>query len=82
VLVKNKTLIVKLHSIDQYSRVVASVYVRRFWFFRKNLSLAMVKAGLATVYRAGGAQYGGVKAALESAEAEAQYFQIGKWRIV
>lgn len=71
-LVKNKTLIVKLHSVDQYDRVVASVYIRQFWFFKKNLSLSLVENGLATVYRAQGAQYGGIKSALESAETQAK----------
>lgn len=71
-LVKDRKLIIKLHSVDQYSRAVASVYVKRCFFFRRNLSLAMVEAGLATVYRESGAQYGGIRDELDSAEANAK----------
>lgn len=70
--VKDRVVIVRLHSVDQYSRVVASVFVRRYWFFRRNLSLALVEAGLATVYRAQGAQYGDARDALFAAEERAK----------
>lgn len=72
-LVLGKTIHVRLHSIDQYSRLVASVYVKRFLFLRKNVSLALVDAGLATVYRAKGAEYGNIREDLEAAESAARY---------
>ena len=46
--------------IDQYKRLVATPYVWEspFVLGKTNVSLAMVKQGLATVYRAAGADYG------------------------
>lgn len=72
-LVKDRRVTIELHSVDQYARVVASVYVKKFFLFRRNVSLAMVEAGLATVYRQSGGQYGGIRAQLEAAEAKARY---------
>ncbi len=50
-------------------------YVRRlpFPFPRRNVSLEMLKAGLATVYTAKGAEYGGMLAKFERAE------QMARW---
>lgn len=72
-MVKDRKVTIKLHNIDQYGRVVASAHVRSFWPFRKNLSLELVKAGLATVYVAQGAQYGGIKEKLLAAQEVAKY---------
>lgn len=72
-MVDGRKVTIKLHSIDQYGRVVASAYVRSFWFFRKNLSLELVEAGLAAVYVAQGAQYGGIKDKLMAAQEVAKY---------
>lgn len=72
-LLKDRGLTIQLHSVDQYGRVVASVYVKKFLLFRRNVSLAMVEAGLATVYRQSGGQYGGIRNQLEAAEAKARY---------
>ncbi|ODH53593.1 hypothetical protein GX48_00011 [Paracoccidioides brasiliensis] len=47
---------------DQYGRVVATVYVRRFpWIFlRRDVGLQMLRAGMATVYEAkSGVEFGG-----------------------
>lgn len=46
--------------IDQYKRLVATPYVWEAPYIlgKTNVSLAMVKQGLATVYRAAGADYG------------------------
>lgn len=46
--------------IDQYKRLVATPYIWQppYIFGKTNVSLAMVKKGLATVYRAAGADYG------------------------
>jgi endonuclease YncB( thermonuclease family) len=49
-LAANRTAFLVPLKIDRYGRIVASVYVRRFWFFKRDLSLEMIKAGLATIY--------------------------------
>lgn len=64
---------------DQYNRIVATVYVRRF-LLRKNVGLEMVKNGLATTYEAkSGAEYGGMKEVYERAEAKAKRKRRGMW---
>ncbi|OQE42267.1 hypothetical protein PENCOP_c004G03946 [Penicillium coprophilum] len=55
-----------VHRQDQYSRVVASVFVRRAFDFppfrRRDVSYEMLKRGLATVYEAKvGSEFGGEK---------------------
>ena len=47
------------------------MYVGRL--FKKNLSLAMVQAGYATLYDSIGAEYGGIKDKLIEAEGIARY---------
>lgn len=42
------------------------------FYFKKNVSLEMVKAGLASIYVAKGAQYGGILQQLEKQEAKAK----------
>ena len=78
------------HSVDQYQRLIASVYVKRAPGFSnlfgllpagyENASLAMARAGLATVYRGTGAEYGGAKAELEAAERVAKRALRGMWK--
>lgn len=64
---------------DQYSRIVGTVYVRRF-LIRRNVGLEMVKRGLATTYEAkSGGDYGGIKATYEKAEAKAKKKRLGIW---
>ncbi|VUC19836.1 unnamed protein product [Clonostachys rosea] len=64
---------------DQYNRIVATVYVRRF-FIRRNVGLEMVKRGLATTYEAkSGGEYGGLKEVYEKAEAKAKKQRKGMW---
>lgn len=47
-----------VYKADQYSRVVGTVYVWR-WFLRRDVGLQMLKAGLATVYEAkSGVEFG------------------------
>ncbi len=41
-----------IYKRDQYDRVVGTVWVRRFLFFRKDVGLEMLKRGLATTYEA------------------------------
>ncbi|KOS19296.1 putative endonuclease [Escovopsis weberi] len=68
-----------IYKKDQYDRIVATVYVRR-WLIRRNVGLEMVKRGLATTYEAKtGAEFGGIKEVYEKAEAEAKRRRIGMW---
>lgn len=78
----------RLHSVDQYRRVIATVYVKhrnpflsRFGLGSKNVGLELVRAGFATVYTGGGAQYGGTRALgrYVQAEALARKSKIGMW---
>ncbi|KAI5475721.1 hypothetical protein MNV49_001014 [Pseudohyphozyma bogoriensis] len=73
-LVLGKTVDVRLYSKDRYGRVVGMAHVRTLpWPFRKrNVSEEMLRAGLATVYTAGGAEYGGMKARFDALQEEAQ----------
>lgn len=71
-LVRGRDAWIDLHRIDQYQRVVASVYVRKFYFWRQNVSLAMIEAGFACIYRSGGAEYGGIYDKLNGAEERAK----------
>lgn len=70
----------KVHRLDQYSRAVATVWVRRWFFLHKNVSLEMVKAGYATVYTGAGAEYGTAKEQLVRAEKWARRCRRGMWR--
>jgi endonuclease YncB( thermonuclease family) len=64
---------------DQYDRVVAQVYYRR-WLFRQDVGLEMLKAGLATVYEAkSGAEFGTSEAKYRAAEEKAKAQQVGMW---
>lgn len=57
---------------DQYKRVVATVYIRRWLFFRRDVGLQMLRNGWATVYEAKtGAEYGGDKLERKYRDAEA-----------
>lgn len=69
-----------LHRADQYGRVVATVYVQRlFGLWRQDISLAMLKNGLATVYEAkSGAEFGGKKMEAKYRDAEAKAKRKGK----
>ncbi|KAF9766170.1 putative endonuclease lcl3 [Fusarium sp. DS 682] len=64
---------------DQYDRIVATVYARR-WLFRKDVGLEMIKAGMATTYEAKqGAEFGGRQKIYEKAEAKARQKRKGMW---
>lgn len=57
---------------DQYKRIVATVYIRRWLFFRQDVGLQMLRNGWATVYEAKtGAEYGGDKLERKYRDAEA-----------
>ena len=91
----NKRVIVTLHRLDQYNRVVGSVsyyppgtlwqtLALIAWPFTswapRSLSLDMVRAGLAMVYENAGAEYGGLREKLVKAEALARRQRIGIWQ--
>lgn len=64
---------------DQYDRVVAKVYVRR-WLFKKDIGLEMLKAGLATVYEAkSGSEFGNSEEQYRAAEKKAKAQKVGMW---
>ncbi|MBW0523048.1 hypothetical protein O181_062763 [Austropuccinia psidii MF-1] len=82
-LVYQRMVTVDLLSKDRYNRIVAMTFVRRWKFlpFTRNVSLEMVKAGLATVYRSAGAEYGNFLSQLESAEVKAKKRKCGIWSL-
>ncbi|KAF4455154.1 hypothetical protein F53441_2474 [Fusarium austroafricanum] len=64
---------------DQYDRIVATVYTRR-WLFRKDVGLEMIKAGMATTYEAKqGAEFGGRQKIYEKAQTKAKQKRKGMW---
>ena len=66
---------------DQYSRVVCSVYKRRWVFFKSDVSLNMLKCGLATVYEAKfGSEFGNKEKQYRAAEERAKQKKIGMWQ--
>lgn len=72
----------RIHRRDQYDRVVATVYVRRFFFFRRDIGLEMLRRGLATTYEAkSGVEFGGpaMEKKYRSVEAEAKTKKLGLW---
>lgn len=74
-MVLNRSVTVELLSKDHYGRAVGMVWVRKpaLWPFKSNVSLEMVKRGLATVYTQAGAEYGSTgKNVLVQAEAKAR----------
>lgn len=49
------------------------MYVGRFWFWRQNASVEMIRAGFATIYENSGAEYGNYESLLRKYEKEAKY---------
>lgn len=95
-LVEGRTARCEIAHVDQYRRIVATPYVWHppYILGRTNVSLALVKAGLATVYRQSGADYGSATffsrlltnaknglGKMERAEARAQRRKIGIWSL-
>lgn len=77
--IMNRNVRAYVYKRDQYDRIVATVFVRR-WFIRRNVGLQMIKQGLATTYDAKtGAEYGGLKEVYEKAEAKAKRKKKGMW---
>lgn len=78
---------VQVHSLDQYRRVVGTVWAKsrfpvlqQLGIAKTNVGLDLTKAGYATVYRQGGAQYGGLKQLYERAEHVAKQKRLGMWK--
>lgn len=68
-----------LYRRDQYERVVATVFVRK-WGFRRDVGLEMLNRGLATVYEAKtGVEFGKYEQKYRQAEARAKERKIGIW---
>lgn len=71
-----------VHKADQYSRVVATVYVRQ-GLLRRDVSLQMLRAGLATMYESkSGAEFSGpgVEERYRAVEEVAKRRKKGMWR--
>lgn len=79
--VQGRRVRVYVHSRDRFDRVVANPKIRTWpakWT-RRDVGLEQVKAGLATVFREGGAEYGGMLPLLERAENDARKAHRGMW---
>ncbi|KIV89711.1 hypothetical protein PV10_07091 [Exophiala mesophila] len=69
-----------VYKIDQYSRVVGTAYVWK-WFWRRDVGLQMLRAGMATVYEAkSGVEFGeGLESKYRKAEWWAKTKRKGMW---
>ena len=79
--VQGQRVRVYVRSRDRFDRVVANPKIRTWpakWI-RRDVGLEQVRAGLATVFREGGAEYGGMLPLLEKAEDEAKKAKRGMW---
>ncbi|KAK2609776.1 hypothetical protein N8I77_003261 [Diaporthe amygdali] len=78
----NRYVRAQIYRRDQYERVVATAYVRRFLFFRRDVGLEMLRRGLATTYEAKtGVEFGSeaTERKYREAEAEAKRKNTGLW---
>lgn len=77
----NRRVRAYIYKRDQYERVVATVWVRR-WLIRRDVGKAMLKAGLATVYEANsGAEFGEFEEKYRQVEANAKRKKVGMWKL-
>ncbi|RDW85000.1 putative endonuclease lcl3 [Coleophoma cylindrospora] len=75
----NRRVRAYIYKRDQYERVVATVWVRRF-LLRKDVGLEMLKAGYATVYEANtGAEFGDFEEKYRRVELRAKKKRLGMW---
>ncbi|TVY30451.1 putative endonuclease [Lachnellula hyalina] len=75
----NRRVRAYIYKRDQYERVVATVWVRRF-LFRKDVGKEMLKAGFATIYEAKyGAEFGSFENAYRKTEEVAKKKKLGMW---
>ncbi|KAI3398297.1 hypothetical protein diail_9520 [Diaporthe ilicicola] len=78
----NRYVRAHVYKRDQYERIVATIYLRRFLFFRRDIGLEMLRRGLATTYEAKtGVEFGGesMERKYGDAEAEAKRKNLGLW---
>ncbi|KAJ1507337.1 putative endonuclease lcl3 [Coelomomyces lativittatus] len=80
---KKRKVYIQIYRKDQYARAVAMVYYRPFPslfpFYWKNLSLELLKHGLATIYNQSGAVYGPYLKQFQLAEEKARKQKLGIW---
>ncbi|TGO53797.1 hypothetical protein BOTNAR_0285g00020 [Botryotinia narcissicola] len=77
--IQNRRVRAYIYKRDQYDRVVATVWVRRF-LVRKDVGREMLRAGMATVYEAKmGAEFGDFEAQYRAIEEEAKRKKLGMW---
>ncbi|KAF5875421.1 putative n-glycosylase dna lyase protein [Botrytis fragariae] len=77
--IQNRRVRAYIYKRDQYDRVVATVWVRRF-LVRKDVGREMLRAGMATVYEAKmGAEFGDFEAQYRALEEEAKRKKLGMW---
>lgn len=75
----NRRVRAYIYKRDQYERVVATVFVRRF-LVRRDVGKEMLKAGLATVYEAKmGAEFGDFEDKYRRMEGKAKKKKWGMW---
>jgi endonuclease YncB( thermonuclease family) len=75
--IMNRRVRAHIYRRDQYERVVATVFVRK-WGLRRDVGLEMLKRGLATVYEAKyGAEFGAYEQRYREAEARAKGRKVG-----
>ncbi|KAI1006932.1 putative endonuclease [Podosphaera aphanis] len=75
----NRRVRAYIYKRDQYERVVATVWVRRF-LVRRDVGREMLKAGLATVYEAkSGAEFGEFEKKYRMEEEAARKRKVGIW---
>jgi endonuclease YncB( thermonuclease family) len=88
---QNSTVWIRPLRRDQYGRVVGAVaYTPSFWLVprficktlgvKRDVSVDMVRAGYAVVYKSAGAEYDGRRSLLETLETAAKHKKIGMWR--
>ncbi|ORY84782.1 hypothetical protein BCR37DRAFT_251510 [Protomyces lactucae-debilis] len=79
--VLHKRVRVRIHSRDRFDRVVGNPEMRQwpFIWIKRDVGLEQIKAGMATVFRQGGAEYGGLMDAMERAEGVAKAAKKGMW---
>jgi len=77
--IHNQRIRAYIYRRDQYDRVVAQVYVRKWWL-RKDVGLEMLKNGFGTVYEARtGSEFGEFEQQYREAERLAREQNVGMW---
>ncbi|KAJ2758769.1 putative endonuclease lcl3 [Coemansia sp. BCRC 34490] len=78
-LLRGRAVTVKPLARDQYGRIVATVTYRSWLGFKHNVAHEMLRAGLATLYTGGNAQYDGEEALLARLQDDARRAKVGVW---